>query len=129
MLNLRQSNKSESEQVLSTNSKARHSSRLSISFRMPSNLLGDIGEPLDHGQSTRRLYEDHEPESMSVADNAQEWLSSTVESPSLIGERSVSESENHDEDMTAMREAARNAPDLEMLLEREREVSSSLRTL
>ena len=126
MLNLRQSNKS--EQVLSTDSRARHFSRFSISFRMPSNLLGDIGEPLDHGQSERRLYEGDEPDNASVADGAREWPSFVVESPSTNGERSGNESENHDEDMMAIREVARDALDLEMLWEKEREVSSSLRT-
>ena len=125
MLNLRQCNRS--EQASSVDSRARHFSRFSISFRVASNLLGNIGESLDYGQS-ERLYEDDEPESMSVADNAQEWLSSTVESPSLIGERPASESESHDEDMTAIREAAHDALDLETLLERGCEVSSILRT-
>ena len=126
MLNLRQSNKS--EQVISTDSRARHFSRFSISFRVPSNLLGDIGEPLDHGQSERRLYEDDEPENAFVANSAQDWPLSVVESSSPIGENSGKGSENQDEDVTAIQEAARDALALEMLLESEHEVSSGFRT-
>ena len=126
MLNLRQSNKS--ERPSSVDSRARHFSRFSVSFRMPSDFLGNIGEPLDHGQSEWRLCEDDEPDNASVADSTQNWPSSVVESPSLIGERPGNEWENHNEDMTAIEEAARDAFDLEMLLEKEREASDSLHT-
>ena len=54
MLNLRQFNKSEHSQ---SNSDVQHFSRFSISFRVPSNRLGNIGEELDHSQS-ERLHED-----------------------------------------------------------------------
>ena len=54
MLNLRQFNKSEHSQ---SDSDAQHFSRFSVSFRVPSSLLGNIGEPLDHSQS-ERLHED-----------------------------------------------------------------------
>ena len=54
MLNLRQFNKLERSQ---SNSDAQHFSRLSVSFRVPSNPLGNIGELLDHSQS-ERLHED-----------------------------------------------------------------------
>lgn len=47
MLNLRQLNRTAGE----SNSDARHFSRFSASFRMPSDFLGNIGEPLDHSQS------------------------------------------------------------------------------
>lgn len=36
-----------------SNSDAQHFSRFSVSFRMPSDFLGNIGEPLDHGRSER----------------------------------------------------------------------------
>ena len=54
MLNLRQFNKSEVSQA---SSDARHFSRFSLSFRVPSNSLGNIGELLDHSQA-ERLHED-----------------------------------------------------------------------
>ena len=58
MLNLRQLNKADSTQ---TNSDAQHeSSRFSIHFRVPSDLLGNIGEPLDHSQSERLHDDEHE---------------------------------------------------------------------
>ena len=50
MLNLRQLNNTDNAE---TNSDAQHFSRFSINFRVPSDLLGDIGEPLDHSQSER----------------------------------------------------------------------------
>ena len=124
MLNLRQPNRP--EQASSTGSGARHFSRFSISFRIPSDFLGNIGESLDHGQS-ERLHEDNDPESMSVADSAQEDLSPTAESISPTGDCSWNESESHDADIMVIREVARDALDLELLLESGREVSSSLR--
>ena len=54
MLNLRQFDKSERSQ---SNSDHQHFSRFSVSFRVPSVLLGSIGQPLDHGQS-EHLHED-----------------------------------------------------------------------
>ena len=54
MLNLRQLNNTDNTE---TNSDAQHFSRFSIDFRVPSDLLGNIGEPLDHSQS-ERLHED-----------------------------------------------------------------------
>ena len=56
MLNLRQFNKSEVSQACSD---ALHFSRFSMSFRAPPSSLGNIGEPLDHGQS-ERLHEDED---------------------------------------------------------------------
>ncbi|EKM56266.1 uncharacterized protein PHACADRAFT_207547 [Phanerochaete carnosa HHB-10118-sp] len=47
ILNLRQLNLGA---MTESNSDARHFSRFSVNFRMPSDLLGNIGEPLDHGQ-------------------------------------------------------------------------------
>ena len=48
MLNLRQLNKTDNTE---TNSDAHHFSRFSVDFRVPSDILGNIGEPLDHSQS------------------------------------------------------------------------------
>ena len=48
MLNLRQLNKADNTE---TNWDVQHSSRFSIAFRAPSDLLGNIGEPLDYSQS------------------------------------------------------------------------------
>ncbi|GJE98347.1 hypothetical protein PsYK624_145750 [Phanerochaete sordida] len=45
MLNLRQLDKVNEESAVN----AQHSSRFSLSFRAPSTLIGNIGEPLDHG--------------------------------------------------------------------------------
>ena len=54
MLNLRQLNNTDNTE---TNSDAQHFSRFSIDFRVPSSLLSNIGEPLDHSQS-ERIHED-----------------------------------------------------------------------
>ena len=48
MLNLRQLNKTDE---IGTESDAQHFSRFSLEFRAPSNLLGNIGESLNHSQS------------------------------------------------------------------------------
>ena len=126
MLNLRQSNKS--EQASSTGSGARHFSRFSISFRMPGpDLLGNIGEPLDHDLS-EQPHEDDDPETISaLADSAEEMVSSVAESPNPTGERSGRESENRGEDVTAILEVARQASDFEILLEN-RVVSNTVLT-
>lgn len=54
MLNLRQLNSANNAEA---DSDAQHLSQFSVDFRVPSNFLGNIGEPLDHGQS-ERSYED-----------------------------------------------------------------------
>lgn len=54
MLNLRQLNNADNTH---TNSDVQHFSQFSLEFRSPSDLLGNIGEPLDHSQS-ERLHED-----------------------------------------------------------------------
>ena len=54
MLNLRQLNEADSTQ---TDADGQHSSRSSINFRVPSNLLGNMGEPLDYHQS-EQFHED-----------------------------------------------------------------------
>ncbi|EKM60183.1 uncharacterized protein PHACADRAFT_246023, partial [Phanerochaete carnosa HHB-10118-sp] len=51
ILNLRQLNHTAEASDNSTN--AQRSSRFSVSFRMPSDFLGNIGEPLDYGESDR----------------------------------------------------------------------------
>ena len=60
MLNLRQFNDAAGPST--TNSDVEHFSRFSVNFRVPSHLLGNIGEPLDHNQSDQwrddRLRED-----------------------------------------------------------------------
>lgn len=48
MLNLRQLNKSD---IIPIDSDAQHFSRFSMECRVPSGLLGNIGEALDYGQS------------------------------------------------------------------------------
>ena len=55
MLNLRQLNKTDSTE---TNSDAQHFSRFSVDFRVPSYLLGNISQLLDHGPSERLLEDD-----------------------------------------------------------------------
>ncbi|EKM56359.1 uncharacterized protein PHACADRAFT_207613 [Phanerochaete carnosa HHB-10118-sp] len=56
MLNLRQLNHVEGES--GSNSDAQHFSRFSVSFNVPSDFLGNIGEPLDHGQLERMKEDD-----------------------------------------------------------------------
>ena len=79
MLNLRQFNKSEHSQA---SSGAQRLSQLSApNFRISSGRLGNIGEPLDHGQAERYTYgEDNEVQEMvphSVED-AQDVLHSEM---------------------------------------------------
>lgn len=57
MLNLRQLNKTDNSEA---NSDVQHFSRFSIDFRVPSDLLGNIGEPFDHSQSERLHEDDHQ---------------------------------------------------------------------
>ena len=47
LINLRKLNTTDQ---LSSNSDAQHFSRFSVSFRIPESALGNIGEPLEHGQ-------------------------------------------------------------------------------
>lgn len=49
MLNLRQLSHADDQGI----SNGRHASVLSITFRVPSDFLGNIGESLDHSQSER----------------------------------------------------------------------------
>ena len=69
MLNLRQLNKADNTQ---SNSDAQHFSRFSLEFRVPSDLLGNIGEPLDHSQA--EWLHDDEPDNYEAA--AEEQLMS-----------------------------------------------------
>ena len=69
MLNLRQLNKTDNAQ---SHSDAQRFSQFSVEFRVPSDLLGNIGEPLDHSQA-ERLHEDG-PEDREAA--AEEQLGS-----------------------------------------------------
>ena len=76
MLNLRQHNKANSTE---TNSDAQHFSRFSIDFGVRSDLLGDIGEPLDHSQS-ERLHEDEPGEHEVTVEESEASPSADLES-------------------------------------------------
>ena len=56
MLNLRQLHEADSTEA---SSDTQHFSQVSINFRAPSDLLGNIGEPLDHSQSKWLHEDDH----------------------------------------------------------------------
>ena len=75
MLNLRHSARSREGGV--TNSEVRHFSRFSINFRVPSDLLGNIGESLDYSQS-ERLYDDDNPQINSSRDDRSEIHSPAI---------------------------------------------------
>ena len=76
MLNLRQLNKTDNTE---TNSDAQHFSRFSIDFRVPSDLLGNIGETLDHSQS-ERLHEDDPDEREVTAGRSEDGTGADLES-------------------------------------------------
>ena len=96
MLNLRQLNKADNTQ---TNSDPQHFSRFSVDFRVPSDLLGNIGEPLDHGQS-ERLHED-EPEDHAAAADEQPRGMRDLENTGLVARPSGPRLENEDSDSLA----------------------------
>lgn len=69
MLNLRQLSHAAGE-ISSENG---NSFRLSISFRPPSDFLGNIGEPLDHGQAGRmQNYDSDDDDSLGAA--GEQWV-------------------------------------------------------
>lgn len=69
ILNLRQLN-----HTVNTNSDAQHFSRFSVSFRVPPNFIGNIGEPLDNGQSEREVQEDSGDDDSCVAREPRDGL-------------------------------------------------------
>ncbi|EKM60224.1 uncharacterized protein PHACADRAFT_203473 [Phanerochaete carnosa HHB-10118-sp] len=74
ILNLRQL--SPTAEASENNSDAQHFSRSSISFRVPSDFLGNMGESLDHGQS-ERVVEDSDDDHR-VAEESREGLEEGV---------------------------------------------------
>ena len=76
MLNLRQLNNTDNTK---TTSDAQHLSRFSMDFRVPSDLLGNIGEPLDHSQS-ERLHEDDPGEHEVTAERSEDGTGADLES-------------------------------------------------
>ncbi|EKM60199.1 uncharacterized protein PHACADRAFT_203457 [Phanerochaete carnosa HHB-10118-sp] len=73
ILNLRQLNST--AQASENNSDAQHFSRFSVSFRVPSDFLGNIGEPLDRGPSEPLgAEEDGDPGQYSEARETQDGL-------------------------------------------------------
>ena len=80
MLNLRQLNNTDNTE---TNSDAHHFSRFSIDFRVPSGLLGNIGEPLDHSQS-ERLHEGEPSEREGSAEDSEAGPGADLESPGPV---------------------------------------------
>ena len=92
MLNLRQLNRTDNTQ---TNSDAQHFSRFSMNFRVPSDLLGNIGEPLDHGQS-ERLHEPDETEDHEAAAEEQPRGATDLKNTRLVAGRSGTRWEDED---------------------------------
>ena len=84
MLNLRQLNKTDNAD---TTSDAQHFSRFSIDFRVPSDLLGNIGEPLDHSRS-ERLPEDAPDEHELAAEESETSADAGLESAEPASEPS-----------------------------------------
>ena len=89
MLNLRQLNNTDNTE---TNSDAHHFSRFSVDFRVPSDILGNIGEPLDHSQS-ERLHEGEPDEPEGPVEDSEAGPGADLESagpvagPSQAGAR------------------------------------------
>ena len=81
MLNLRQLNKADNTQ---TTSDAHHFSRFSMDFRVSSDVLGNIGESLDHGQSERQ-HEDEPEDHEAAADHEQPGGARDLENNGLVG--------------------------------------------
>ena len=92
MLNLRQLNKTDNTE---NNSDAQHFSRFSIDFRVPSDLLGNIGEPLDHSQS-ERPHEDGSDECEVVADESEANAGADLESAEPVAGSSGARLEEED---------------------------------
>ena len=93
MLNLRQINNTDNTK---TNSDAQHFSRFSIDFRVPSSLLGNIGEPLDHSQS-ERIHEDDPGEHEVTAERSEAGTGADLESAWPVAEPSQAEALREDE--------------------------------
>ncbi|EKM56292.1 uncharacterized protein PHACADRAFT_207573 [Phanerochaete carnosa HHB-10118-sp] len=98
ILNLRQLNRTTYE----SNSDAQHFSRFSASFRVPSDFLGNIGEPLGHGQSERdknngdddscvaeESREGHEEDFAHLAGPTSAYRDETIEADAALALRSA----------------------------------------
>ena len=92
MLNLRQLNKTDNTE---TNSDAQHFSRFSVDFRVPSDILGNIGEPLDHSQS-ERLHESEPGEREGPAEDCEAGPGADLESAGPVAELSGTRWEDED---------------------------------
>ena len=92
MLNLRQLNKTDNTE---TDSDAQHFSRFSVDLRVPSNLLGNIGEPLDHSQS-ERLHQGEPDEREVVAEESEANAGTDLESVRPVAEPSGARLEDED---------------------------------
>ena len=79
MLNLRQLNGMDNTE---TNSDVQYFSQFSVEFRTPSNLLGNIGEPLDHSQS-ERIHEGELGEREAVAGGSEASAGADLEGAGL----------------------------------------------
>ncbi|EKM60203.1 uncharacterized protein PHACADRAFT_189335 [Phanerochaete carnosa HHB-10118-sp] len=77
ILNLRQLNPT--AQASENNSDARHFSRFSVNFRVPSDFLGNIGESLDHGSSEPLGAEEDSDDSQCEARQPQGGLDEGLE--------------------------------------------------
>ena len=93
MLNLRQLNNTDNTE---TNSDAQHLSRFSIDFRVPSSLLGNIGEPLDHSQS-ERIHEDDPGEHEVTGEQSEAGTGADLESAGPVAGPSQAGAPREDE--------------------------------
>ena len=122
MLNLRQSGKS--EQTSSADSGSRVFSTSSIGFRVSSGLLGNIGEPLDHGQS-EQFHEEDRLDSVSAGNGAPYSQTPGGECSNSSWGRSGQERESRDGDQLMILEVARGVSEPEVQFKSGVEVSSS----
>lgn len=113
MLNLRQSNRS--GRPSSIDSRAQHFSQISVNFRVPSDFLGNIGEPLDHGQSDRLCDGDY-IDGSAVSNEASGQPLPVAEGSNQAGKCSRMAIEHHCEDPSTICGVAHDASDIELEL-------------
>lgn len=81
---------------IDTNSVAQHFSRFSINFRVPSDFLGNIGEPLDYSQS-ERLHQDAPGEREVAAEESEVSAGPDLESAGPVTGSSGVRQEDEDQ--------------------------------
>lgn len=122
MLNLRRSNKSEQSSFAGSDVKSL--SRFSVTLRIPSDLLGNIGEALDHKHS-KQLPDDVHADGISVmGSDAPETPPFMPKGYSTPGEGSATTLGDPKNDLSIVSEVPRDAPEPEPQWDGGQDVSS-----